>query len=132
MIPLRDTIQSRNYPFVNNTIIAINVLFYLVELSKGQGLNQFIFTYGLVPARYSLPDVGALYSFGQQSIPFLSFMFLHGGFWHLLGNMWFLYIFGDNIEDRLGHVRYLIFYILCGLTSGLFHLFTRWNPRSLQ
>jgi hypothetical protein len=127
MIPLRDTIQSRNYPVVNNTIIAINVLFYLIEISKGQGLNQFIFNYGLVPSRYSVPEVGALYSFGRQAIPFLSFMFLHGGFWHLLGNMWSLYIFGDNIEDRLGHVRYFIFYILCGLTSGLLQLFISWH-----
>src|SRR4030042_2312232 len=127
MIPLRDTIQSRNYPIVNNTIIAINVLVFLIEISKGQGLEQFIFTYGLVPARYTVPEIGASYSFFQQAIAFLSFMFLHGGFWHLLGNMWFLYIFGDNIEDLLGHARYLIFYIMCGLASGVFHLFISWN-----
>ena len=129
MIPIRDTIQSRNYPVVNNTIIGINVLFYLVELSKGPGLDQFIFTYGLVPARYSVPEIREFFSFGQQAIAFLSFMFLHGGFWHLLGNMWSLYIFGDNIEDRLGHVKYLIFYILCGLTSGLFHLLINFNSK---
>jgi membrane associated rhomboid family serine protease len=127
MIPLRDTAQSRNYPVINNTIIAINVFFFLIELSKGHGLDQFIQTYGLVPARYSVPEIGALYSLGQQAIAFLSFMFIHGGFWHLLGNMWFLYIFGDNIEDLLGHARYLIFYIMCGLASGLFHLFISWN-----
>ncbi len=122
MIPLRDTAQSRNYPVVNNAIIAINILFFLIELSKGPGLDQFIQTYGLVPARYSVPEIGALYGPSQQAIAFLTFMFLHGGFWHLLGNMWFLYIFGDNIEDLLGHARYLIFYIMCGLASGLFHL----------
>ena len=127
MIPLRDTTQSKNYPIINNTIIAINIFFFLIELSKGHGLNQFIQTYGLVPARYSVPEIGELYSTGQQAIAFLTFMFLHGGFWHLLGNMWSLYIFGDNIEDRLGHARYLIFYILCGLASGLFHLFISWN-----
>lgn len=127
MIPLRDTIQSRNYPVVNNAIIAINVLVFLIELSKGQGLEQFIFTYGLVPARYTVPEIGASYSFVQQAIAFLSFMFLHGGFWHLLGNMWSLYIFGDNIEDLMGHARYLIFYLLCGLTSGLFQLFISSN-----
>jgi len=54
-------------------------------------------------------------------------MFLHGGFLHILGNMWFLYIFGDNIEDRLGHIRYLIFYLLCGVAAGLVHLVTNWN-----
>jgi len=129
MIPIRDTIQSKNYPVVNNLIIVINVLFYLVELSKGNDLNQFIFTYGLVPARYSLPEFGSYFNSFQQVLSLFTFMFLHGGFWHLLGNMWSLYIFGDNVEDRLGHVRYLAFYILCGLTSGLFHLSINWTSQ---
>jgi len=68
MIPLRDTAQSRNYPVINNTIIAINIFFFLIELSKGHGLDQFIQTYGLVPARYSVPEIGALYGPGQQAI----------------------------------------------------------------
>src|SRR4030042_4026939 len=127
MIPLRDTVQSKNYPVVNNAIIVINVLIYLIELSRGDGLNQFIFNYGLVPARYSLPEIGIYFSPVQQVFALFSFMFVHGGFWHLLGNMWSLYIFGDNVEDRLGHARYLIFYILCGLASGVFHLFISWN-----
>ncbi|MFC1533453.1 rhomboid family intramembrane serine protease [Thermodesulfobacteriota bacterium] len=129
MIPIRDTIQSKNYPIINSTIIGINVLLYLVELSKGQGLNQFIFTYGLVPARYSIPEIGLYFSSAQQVIALFSFMFIHGGFWHLLGNMWSLYIFGDNIEDRLGHIRYLLFYLLSGLASGLFHLFINWYSK---
>jgi len=129
MIPIRDTIQSKNYPIVNNAIIVLNVFLYLLELSKGNNLDQFFFTYGLVPARYSLPDVAAYFTFGQQAFALFSFMFIHGGFWHLLGNMWSLYIFGDNIEDRLGHVRYLVFYILCGLLSGLFHLAINWTSQ---
>jgi membrane associated rhomboid family serine protease len=129
MIPIRDTIQSKNYPVVNNALIIINVLIYLLELSRGSGLNQFIFTYGLVPARYSMPEVGAYFTIQQQAIALLAFMFLHGGFLHLLGNMWSLYIFGDNVEDRLGHVRYLVFYILCGLISGLFHLAVNWTSQ---
>lgn len=127
MIPIRDTIQSKNYPVVNNAIIIINVIIYLLELSKGSGLQQFISTYGLVPARYSIPEIGAVFSPGQQVLALFSFMFLHGGFWHLLGNMWSLYIFGDNVEDRLGHLKYLFFYILCGLLSGLFHLAINWT-----
>lgn len=127
MIPIRDTIQSKNYPVVNNAIIVINVLIYLLQLSKGSGLQQFIITYGLVPARYSIPEVGAIFSPAQQVLALFSFMFLHGGFWHLLGNMWSLYIFGDNVEDRLGHFKYLFFYILCGLLSGLFHLVINWT-----
>jgi membrane associated rhomboid family serine protease len=129
MIPIRDTIQAKNYPIVNNILIGINVLVFLVQLSKGQALNQFIFTYGLVPARYSVSEIGSYFSFGHQAFSFLSFMFLHGGFLHLLGNMWSLYIFGDNVEDRMGHVRYLVFYLLCGWASGLSHLIINWHSQ---
>lgn len=129
MIPLRDTIQSRNYPIVNTIIIVLNVLIFFVALGQGSRLNQFIFNYGLVPARYSVPEIAAHFSFGHQAFALLSFMFVHGGFWHLLGNMWSLYIFGDNVEDRLGSLRYLIFYLLCGWVSGLSHLFTNWDSQ---
>ena len=122
MIPIRDTIRSETYPIVNSIIIAINVLVFLVELSQGERLNKFIYIYGLVPARYAVPQISAYFTSSQQVISFLSFMFLHGGFLHLLGNMWSLYIFGDNVEDRLGHFRYLAFYLLCGLASGVSHL----------
>ena len=122
MIPIRDTIPSKNYPIVNHTIIGINVVLYLFEMSQGANLDRFIYIYGLVPARYSVPQIASYFSTGQQLLSLLSFMFLHGGFFHLLGNMWFLYIFGDNIEDRLGPFRYIAFYLLCGITSGLSHL----------
>jgi membrane associated rhomboid family serine protease len=123
MIPIRDTIPSRYYPAVNVLLIAVNIFFYLVELSQGEALNRFIYTYGLVPARYSVHEIALHFSLSQQFLSFISFMFLHGSFWHLLGNMWFLYIFGDNVEDRLGHLRYLFFYLLCGVSSALTHLF---------
>ncbi len=129
MIPLRDTIQSRNYPVVNVAIIAANVLVYFIQTSQGQNLTKFIFTYGLVPARYSLPPVAAHFTFLEQVFSFFSFMFLHGGFWHLFGNMWSLYIFGDNVEDRLGPVRYLLFYLLCGFASGFTHLLTNYHSQ---
>lgn len=129
MIPIRDTIPSKNYPIINNTLIGVSILVYLIKLTQGAGINQFIITYGLVPARYSNPELGAYFSFGQQALALFSFMFIHGSFWHILGNMWFLYIFGDNIEDRLGHFRYLVFYLLCGWASGLFHLFTNWHSQ---
>lgn len=122
MIPLRDTIRSKNYPIVNTSIIAVNIIVFILEVSQGSDLDRFIYIYGLVPVRYSIPHVAAYFTFGQQVFSFLSFMFLHGGFWHLLGNMWSLYIFGDNIEDRLGPLRYLSFYLLCGIASGLAHL----------
>jgi membrane associated rhomboid family serine protease len=105
----------------------VNVLVYLVELTQGSRLNQFIFVYGLVPARYSVPELSAHFTLGQQVFSLFSFMFVHGGFWHLLGNMWSLYIFGDNVEDRMGPFRYLAFYVLCGWTSGLSHMIVNWQ-----
>ena len=129
MIPIRDTVQSRNYPVVNMIIIGLNILLYLIEMGQGQRLGQFIATYGLIPARYSSPEIARYFTFSQQVLAFFSFMFLHGGFWHLLGNMWSLYIFGDNVEDRLGSFRYLFFYLLCGWASGVSHLVLNWHSR---
>jgi membrane associated rhomboid family serine protease len=105
MIPLRDNIPSDRVPVVNYAIIAVNVAVFLYEASLGRHIEKFIFTYGLVPSHFSFSDL-------------LTSMFLHGGWGHLLGNMLFLYIFGDNVEDRLGHGRYLIFYLLCGIAAG--------------
>jgi len=129
MIPLRDTTSSKGYPIINIALIVSNVLVFLIQLGQGEALQQFIITYGLVPVRYSVPAVADHFSLGQQVFAFLSFMFLHGGFWHLLGNMWILYIFGDNVEDRLGPVKYLLFYLLCGFASGLTHLFLNWHSQ---
>ncbi|CAD7849062.1 MAG: FIG056164: rhomboid family serine protease [Olavius algarvensis Delta 4 endosymbiont] len=122
MIPIRDTAPSHNYPVVTMTLIGINVVVYLLEMAQGPELNRFIHLYGLVPARYTVDRIAAYYTLPQQVFAWLSFMFLHGGFWHLLGNMWTLYIFGDNVEDHLGHLRYLVFYLLCGLVSGISHM----------
>lgn len=87
MIPLRDTVQSRNYPVVNTLLIIANVGVYLLQAAQGPDVNRFLFTYGLVPARYSVPEIAAYFTWWQQVVAFLSFMFLHGDFWHLLGNM---------------------------------------------
>jgi len=122
MLPIRDINPSRNFPIVNSTLIGINVVIFLVQLSMGAEADRFIYIYGLVPARYTLTHVSSYFTPFQQVFSFLSFMFLHGGFLHLLGNMWSLYIFGDNVEDRLGPLRYLLFYLLCGLASGISHL----------
>jgi membrane associated rhomboid family serine protease len=127
MIPLRDTITSRNFPLVNHFIIGLNILVFFIELSQGSGLERFIAIYGLVPARYSIPEIASYFSSAQQIFSLISFMFLHGSFWHILGNMWSLYIFGDNVEDRLGHLRYLLFYLVCGVTSGVSHLLFNLN-----
>jgi membrane associated rhomboid family serine protease len=122
MIPLRDTIPAAARPVVTYAIISLNVLVYLLQLAQGPLLERFIYFYGLVPARYFVPQIADYFSTGEQALALISFMFLHGGFWHLLGNMWSLFIFGDNVEDRLGPLRYAAFYVLCGLASGLSHL----------
>lgn len=127
MIPIRDTTESKNYPVVNTLLIGLNVLFFFVQMAQGPGEDRFILTYGLVPVRYSMPEIATHFTFGQQVLALFTFMFLHGGFIHILGNMWSLYIFGDNVEDRLGPFRYLLFYLLCGWTSGLAHLFMNWH-----
>lgn len=112
MIPLRDTIPSARWPIINLTLIALNALGFLYELSLGDSLHQFIQVFGLVPARFHSGSAAAITSL-------FSSMFLHGSWLHLLGNMLFLYIFGDNVEDRLGHLRYLCFYLLCGAAAGV-------------
>jgi membrane associated rhomboid family serine protease len=127
MIPIRDTVRSSTFPLVNTSIIAANVLVFYWTLGGDQ--TQIFLRYGIVPVRYSVPELAAGFSLVAQLLPFFSSMFLHGGMLHLLGNIWFLYIFGDNVEDRLGPVRYLVFYLLCGVCSGLTHLFLNWDSR---
>lgn len=128
MIPLRDTIQARRLPLVNTGLILLNVLFYGIQLSLDGEAGSFINRYALIPARYTDPGWVALSGPGQPITALFVFMFLHGSFWHLFGNMWFLYIFGDNVEDRLGSLRYFLFYVFCGLASGLTHIVL--NPHS--
>jgi membrane associated rhomboid family serine protease len=127
MIPLRDTIQSKTYPIIRNAIIGINVFIFLWQVAQGPYLRRIFDLYGVVPIRYSNPQISGEFTFFQQIVPFFSYMFLHGGFLHLLGNMWFLYIFGDNVEDRLGPSRFLAFYILSGMAAALIHLATNWH-----
>lgn len=129
MIPIRDAIRSKNFPVVNVILIGLNILAFLWQLFQGPFLKEAFFLYAIVPIRYSDPEISAQFTGVQQWLPFLTSIFLHGGFLHILGNMWFLYIFGDNIEDRIGHIRYLIFYLLCGVVAGLIHLLTNWNSK---
>ena len=117
MIPLRDTIPARRFPIVNTAVIGLNVLVFLFEsiLSPDQ-LDQFIWLWGLVPADFW--HGGGL----GRWVPLFTSMFMHGGWWHLISNMLALYIFGDNVEDRLGPFRYLLFYLFGGLAASAAHL----------
>jgi membrane associated rhomboid family serine protease len=107
-------------------IILANVVVFLFELSLPEStLEQFIYLFGMVPARYSQPEWALEVGLPLNDYwPFLTSMFLHGGWLHIIGNMWTLWIFGDNVEDRMGRLRFLVFYLLCGLAAGLVHWFT--------
>ncbi len=126
MIPLRDINPRYSTPFVTIVLIAANVLVFLYQLSLGpQRGESFLFTYGMIPARFTLALEYA--AIPAIVIPFFSSMFLHGGIMHLVGNMWFLWVFGDNVEDRMGHFRYLVFYLICGVGAGLAHALLNLN-----
>ncbi len=124
MFPIRDNIPSKNVPVVNNLLIGINVVVFALQMLQGSdyGFQRLVYEFGLVPVRFTAPELAVRVGPGHGVFTLVSFMFLHGGFFHLLGNMWFLYIFGDNVEDRLGPVRYAAFYLLCGWISGLSHI----------
>jgi membrane associated rhomboid family serine protease len=117
MFPVSDVIPSRTTPVVTIAIIILNAIAFLYELTLGEReLEQFVQAFGVVPADFSWFTV-------------LSSMFLHGGWLHFLGNMLYLWIFGDNVEDRLGHLRYLVFYLFCGAIAALGQSIT--NPYSV-
>ena len=130
MIPLKDLTPRRSLPIVTLLLIAANVAVFLHQLVlPPAAADAFIRTYGLVPSKISLALAGRHYSLAQAFLPLFTCMFLHGGFLHILGNMWFLWIFGANVEDRLGPLPYLIFYLLCGIGSGISQLLFSWGSR---
>src|SRR5258708_4422269 len=106
MIPLRDVIPSRTTPYVTVTIIILNAMAWLFELSMPHDdLNQFLTSFGVVPASFAWPTL-------------ITSMFLHGSWSHVIGNMWYLWIFGDNVEDNVGHGPFILFYLLCGIAAA--------------
>lgn len=143
MIPLRDDIPSRTFPVVNYGIIALNIFVFFLQLSGGSDSRGLVERFAMVPARISYPDSQIVQRQNRMvvdrwgrphriveehelpDLPFhpywtlLTCIFLHGGWMHLIGNCWFLYIFGDNVEDRLGHLAYVVFYALSGIGASL-------------
>ncbi|MDI7248777.1 MAG: rhomboid family intramembrane serine protease [Bacillota bacterium] len=128
MIPLHDDIPSRRYPVVTRLLVAASVLAFVYELSLGtRELRVLVHVLGVVPARYFHPE--QLRAFGWVlAVPLLTSIFLHGGWLHLLSNMLYLWIFGDNVEDRMGHGRFLLFYLLVGMMGNAAHIVA--NPAS--
>src|SRR5437867_10502554 len=117
MIPPRHVIPSRTIPYVTITVIGLNALAWLYEIALPEGeVNRFLYLYGVVPAYFSWPTL-------------ITSMFLHGSWSHVIGNMWYLWIFGDNVEDRVGHGRFIFFYQLCGIAAALGQVAV--NPSSM-
>jgi membrane associated rhomboid family serine protease len=130
MIPVRDANKSHSFPIVTVIIIGLNLLVWLFEVSLGPaGLELFVKAYGFVPAHFINFSEHAGGFLGNALIPIFASLFMHGSWMHVIGNMWFLWIFGDNVEDRLGHLKYLVFYLLCGVAASIFHL--AFNPNSM-
>ena len=126
MIPLRDYPgERRTFPWVMLTILAINLLVFAFELLLGSDtrLNNLFSSAGVIPVEFTRgTNVGAPPPLGIIWLTLITSMFLHGGLLHVGSNMLYLFIFGDNVEDRLGHVRFLVFYFLCGILAGLTHI----------
>jgi len=122
MFPLADHLPRRTTPVINYLLIAANIFMFLWELSLGPDIERTLFAVAFIPARFwSSPDLANIFTM------FVS-MFLHGGWIHLGGNMLYLWIFGDNVEDRLGHGKYLFFYFICGIVATMAHAVM--NPAS--
>ncbi|MHC4077148.1 MAG: rhomboid family intramembrane serine protease [Planctomycetota bacterium] len=142
MIPLRDNIPARTTPFVNYAMIAICAVVFLAQLAISERGGSLAEELGMIPKRVLDPDSEILIPLGRSGygrlapaalvpdwLTLLTCTFLHGGWLHFLGNMWFLWIFGDNVEDRMGHGGYLVFYLACGVAASAAHLIS--SPDSM-
>jgi membrane associated rhomboid family serine protease len=124
VIPLHDDVPSATTPFITVSLIVLNILVYLYQTFTGMGQEMWAWQFGLIPNELTsgveqTPELSA-----PVTLNLFTSMFLHGGFLHLAGNMLYLWIFGDNVEDRLGHTRFLVFYLVCGVAAALFFIWT--------
>jgi len=130
MIPLRDDAPRFSTPYINYFVVALNILVFLFEVALAPGSrNALLFEFGLVPEHLTgLLHGGPGVAPEAALVPILTSMFLHASWLHVIANMWVLWIFGDNIEGYVGHFRYLVFYLLCGIAASLMHI--AFNPAS--
>jgi membrane associated rhomboid family serine protease len=136
MFPLKDENPTELTPYVTVTLIAINVAVWILvqQAGTGEAFLSSLCTYGAIPAGVTGGlDPGQLILLGSEvpcqvgglgSLTVLTSMFLHGGWMHLIGNMWFMWVFGNNIEDSMGHLRFIVFYLLCGVVAAAVHILT--------
>lgn len=122
MIPLRDSLRPLRYPYVNILLILVNIVLFIYQTSLGsEKIAELFFRFGVIPHHFLAPQ-------GYSILPLFTSIFLHGGWLHLLGNMLYLWVFGDNVEDMMGHRNYFVFYLLAGLIANLAHIAA--NPQS--
>ena len=130
MIPLKDLNPQRSFPIVTLLLIVANVVVFVHQITlPATAADAFIKTYALTPSHIQLALEGHRYTPLEAFLTLFTCMFLHGGFLHIIGNMWFLWIFGGNVEDQFGHIGYLLFYLVCGLGSGVTQVLFSWGSR---
>jgi membrane associated rhomboid family serine protease len=128
LIPLKDLTPRRSFPIVTLLLILANVAVFLYQITLPTRAEEaFIMTYAAVPAKIQLALAGRHYTMEQALIPLFTCLFLHGGWLHIIGNMWFLWIFGANVEDRMGPIAYLLFYLVCGVGSSIAQTIFSWG-----
>jgi membrane associated rhomboid family serine protease len=129
MFPIRDSVRSESVPVVTRGLVLVNAPVFLMELTfRGVAREKLFYLFGLVPARFTHPGWAESVGFPVHNYwPLITHQFLHGGWFHVISNMWALLIFGDNVEDRMGLFRFLIFYLLCGVAAGLTQMFSSPN-----
>lgn len=132
MLPLRDDQPRYSTPWVNYFLIGLNLVIFFFEWTLDpRSLELLVRQFGVVPSHLALFLSGSpKYPLIAIVVPFFTSLFLHGGWMHVIGNMWFLYVFGDNVEDYLGHFKYLVFYLLCGLAAALTHIAFNLNSKA--
>jgi len=122
LIPLRDRVTSRRIPLITILLIIANGFVFIKELFLGRQLTAFINMFAVIPAAYTGAGTGDISGWPQRGVSLVTALFIHGGWIHYIGNMWYLWIFGDNVEDRLGHFRFFMFYLVCGIAGNITHI----------